>query len=146
PFSNPSGSSSSYGGNPLAAAAGLAALEIIVGEKLAENAARVGALMRERLDRMKERHEVIGDVRGRGLLLGLELVSDRGTKKPIDKAWTRELFHECLRRGLVSMCYSHVIRINPPLVIDEATALEGLDALDEAMAAVSARRKPAQGG
>jgi len=143
PFSNPSGSSSSYGGNPLGAAAGLAALEIIVGEKLAENAARVGAKMRERLERMQERHPVIGDVRGRGLLLGVELVQDRATKQPVDKAWSRELFHECLRRGLVSMCYSHVIRINPPLVIDEATALEGLDALDEAIAAVSARRSSA---
>jgi 4-aminobutyrate aminotransferase/(S)-3-amino-2-methylpropionate transaminase len=140
PFSNPSGSSSSYGGNPLAAAAGLAALEIVVGERLAENAARVGRVMRERLDRMQERHRVIGDVRGRGLLLGLELVSDRATKEPVEKAWTRELFHECLRRGLVSMCYSHVIRINPPLVIDEATALEGLEILDEAMEAVSRRR------
>ena len=85
---------------------------------------------------------MIGDVRGRGLLLGLELVKDRTTKQPVDKAWSRELFHECLRRGLVSMCYSHVIRINPPLVIDEATALEGLDALDEAIDAVSSRRSP----
>jgi 4-aminobutyrate aminotransferase/(S)-3-amino-2-methylpropionate transaminase len=140
PFSNPSGSSSSYGGNPVASAAGLAALEIIVKEKLVENAARVGAVMRTRLDAMQERHRVIGDVRGRGLLLGVELVKDRATKEPLAKSWTRELFHECLKRGLVSMCYSHLIRINPPLVIDEATALEGLEMLDEAIEAVSARR------
>jgi 4-aminobutyrate aminotransferase/(S)-3-amino-2-methylpropionate transaminase len=136
PFSNPSGSSSSYGGNPLAAAAGLAALEILVRERLAENAARVGAAMLARLHRMKERHAEIGDVRGRGLLLGIELVEDRASKEPLGKTWTRALFHECLRRGLVAMCYSHNIRINPPLVIDEATALEGLDILDEAMDAV----------
>ncbi|MEP6767959.1 MAG: aspartate aminotransferase family protein [Acidobacteriota bacterium] len=133
PFSNPSGSSSSYGGNPLAAAAGLASLEILIGENLAENARRVGAAMRARLERMKERHAVIGDVRGRGLLLGVELVKDRTTKEPVPKAWTRELFAECLRRGLVAMCYTHAIRINPPLTIDEATALEGLEILDEAM-------------
>jgi 4-aminobutyrate aminotransferase-like enzyme len=64
------------------------------------------------------------------------MVEDRATKKPLDKKITRALFHECLRRGLVSMCYSHVIRINPPLTIDEATALEGLELLDEAMETV----------
>ena len=138
PFSNPSGSSSSYGGNPLAAAAGLASLEILVGENLTENARRVGAAMRARLERMQERHSEIGDVRGRGLLLGVELVKDRTTKEPLPKAWTRELFAECLRRGLVAMCYAHTIRINPPLSIDEATALEGLEILDEAMDAAFA--------
>jgi 4-aminobutyrate aminotransferase-like enzyme len=142
PFSNPSGSSSSYGGNPLAAAAGLAALEIVLGEKLAENSARIGVLMLTRLEKMMERHPFIGDVRGRGLLLGIELVEDRVSKKPLGKTYTRELFQACLRRGLVSMCYGANIRINPPLVIDEATALEGLDILDEAMDEVF-RRKPA---
>jgi 4-aminobutyrate aminotransferase/(S)-3-amino-2-methylpropionate transaminase len=136
PFSNPSGSSSSYGGNPLASAAGLASLEIILREKLAENAERVGRAMLTRLERLKERHRFIGDVRGRGLLLGIEMVEDRETKKPLDKKITRALFHECLKRGLVSMCYSHVIRINPPLVIDETTALDGLEILDEAMETV----------
>ncbi len=140
PFSNPSGSSSSYGGNPLAAAAGLASLEILIGEKLAENADRVGRAMLAKLQEMKERHRFIGDVRGRGLLLGVELVSDRASKESLDKVSTRALFQECLRRGLVSMCYSSSIRINPPLVIDEQTALEGLQILDEAMAAVFASK------
>jgi len=138
PFSNPSGSSSSYGGNPLAAAAGLASLEIILGEKLADNATRVGALMLDRVKRMQEKHAAIGDVRGRGLLIGIELVKDRTTKEPLEKERTKKLFQECLRRGLVSMCYSNTIRINPPLMIDEATALEGLEILDAAMdAAIS---------
>lgn len=145
PFSNPSGSSSSYGGNPLASAAGLAALEIILKERLVENSERVGRVMLARLERMKERHEEIGDVRGRGLLLGVELVEDRRTKAPLAKKWTRALFSECLRRGLVSMCYGHAIRINPPLVIDEPTALEGLDILDEAMGAAFAGRRGARG-
>jgi 4-aminobutyrate aminotransferase-like enzyme len=138
PFSNPSGSSSSYGGNPLASAAGLASLEIILGEKLAENAKRVGRSMLAKLEQMKEKHRPVGDVRGRGLLLGVEMVEDRRTKKPLNKTITRALFQECLRRGLVSMCYSHVIRINPPLVIDEQTALDGLEILDEAMETVFA--------
>jgi len=135
PFSNPSGSSSSYGGNPLGAAAGLASLEIILGEKLAENAARVGAVMLERVERMKEKYAAIGDVRGRGLLIGIDMVKDRATKEPLGKNVTKKLFQECLRRGLVSMCYSNTIRINPPLVIDEATAMEGLEILDAAMEA-----------
>ncbi|HJW14207.1 MAG TPA: aminotransferase class III-fold pyridoxal phosphate-dependent enzyme, partial [Thermoanaerobaculia bacterium] len=136
PFSNPSGSSSSYGGNPLASAAGLASLEIITGENLVENSRRVGRAMLDRLLAMKEKHRVIGDVRGQGLMLGLELVEDRRTRKLVSKEKTKALFQECLRRGLVAMSYTPVIRINPPLNTDEATALEGLDLLDEALAAV----------
>ncbi len=136
PFSNPSGSSSSYGGNPLASAAGLASLEIITRENLVENSERVGRAMLARLLAMQEKHRVIGDVRGKGLLLGLELVKDRRTKELISKEQTKVLFQECLRRGLVAMSYTPIIRINPPLNIDEPTALEGLDILDEALGAV----------
>ncbi|HMF09374.1 MAG TPA: aminotransferase class III-fold pyridoxal phosphate-dependent enzyme [Thermoanaerobaculia bacterium] len=136
PFANPSGSSSSYGGNPLAAAAGLASLEIITGENLVANSERVGRVLLGKLQAMQEKHRVIGDVRGRGLLLGLELVADRKTKELVAKSETKKLFQECLRRGLVAMSYNPVIRINPPLNIDEATALEGLEILDEAIGAV----------
>ena len=136
PFANPSGSSSSYGGNPLAAAAGLASLEIIVKENLVKNSEQVGAVMLQKLQSMKEKYRFIGDVRGKGLMLGLELVKDQKTKEPLPKEMTRSLFHQCLQRGLVSMCYSPVIRINPPLTIDKETALEGLAIMDEAMAAM----------
>ena len=136
PFSNPSGSSSSYGGNPLAAAAGLASLEIITRENLVANSEKVGRAMLQRLHAMQEKHRVIGDVRGAGLLLGLELVKDRQTKELVSKEQTKALFQECLRRGLVAMSYTPVIRINPPLNIDESTALEGLEILDEAIGAV----------
>ena len=137
PWSNPSASSSSYGGNPLASAAGLAALEIIVKENLVENAERVGRAMLARLETMKERHRVIGLVRGKGLMLGIELVRDQKTKEPISKEFTRTLYQECLKRGLVAMTYSPSIRINPPLVIREETALAGLAILDEALQATS---------
>jgi 4-aminobutyrate aminotransferase-like enzyme len=136
PFSNPSGSSSSYGGNPLASAAGLASLEIITRENLVANSEKVGRAMLAKLQAMKEKHRVIGDVRGVGLLLGLELVKDRKTRELVSKDETKKLYQECLRRGLVAMSYTPVIRINPPLNIDEATALGGLDLLDEAIAAV----------
>ncbi|PTL35318.1 aspartate aminotransferase family protein [Candidatus Methylomirabilis limnetica] len=134
PFGNPSGSSSSYGGNPLAATAGLATLEVIVKDRLVANAKRVGAVMLKRLEVMKEKYPFVGDVRGRGLLLGIELVKDRQTKEPLPKPMTQRLFQACLRRGLLAMCYSYNIRINPPLLVTEAQALEGLAILDEAFA------------
>jgi len=133
PFGAPSGSSSSYGGNPLAAAAGLATLEIILKENLTKNAERVGAVMLSRLEALKEKYRFVGDVRGKGLMLGIELVKDRSTKEPLPKEMTQGLFQECLKRGLVAMCYSHIIRINPPLIIREDTALKGLAILDDAM-------------
>jgi 4-aminobutyrate aminotransferase-like enzyme len=136
PWSNPSASSSSYGGNPLAAAAGLASLEIILKENLVKNADRVGAVMLKRLEALKEKHRVVGEVRGRGLLLGIELVKDRRSKEPLGKDVTQALYKECLRRGLAAMTYSATVRINPPLVISEETALAGLAILDEALEAV----------
>ncbi|MDB5694278.1 MAG: Aminotransferase [Alphaproteobacteria bacterium] len=139
PFGEPSGSSSSYGGNPLAATAGLAAVEAIIDEALVANAAKVGAVMLERLRAMQERHPCIGDVRGRGLLIGVELVADRATKVPLDREITFALFQECLGRGLITMAYSHNIRINPPLVITEEQALQGLDILEEALVVVERR-------
>ena len=137
PFANPSGSSSSYGGNPLAAAAGLAALEIIVQENLVANAQRVGAAMLAQLQAMQERHRVIGDVRGKGLLLGIELIRDSATKELVSRDFTKALFQECLRRGLLAMVYNPVIRLNPPLNISEETALEGLSLFEEALTAVA---------
>jgi len=136
PWSNPSASSSSYGGNPLAAAAGLATLEILIKEDLVRNAERVGQVMLRRLEALKEKHRCVGEVRGKGLMLGIELVSDRQTREPLAKDVTRALYQECLRRGLVAMTYAPSIRINPPLVIREDTALAGLAILDEALEAV----------
>jgi 4-aminobutyrate aminotransferase/(S)-3-amino-2-methylpropionate transaminase len=137
PWSNPSGSSSSYGGNPLASAAGLASLEIITRENLVGNSERVGRAMLSRLEAMKEKHRIVGDVRGRGLLLGLDLVKDRRTKELVSRDFTKALFQECLRRGLVATSYTPVIRITPPLSIDERTALDGLEILDEAIGAMA---------
>jgi 4-aminobutyrate aminotransferase/(S)-3-amino-2-methylpropionate transaminase len=139
PFGEPSGSSSSYGGNPLASAAGLAAVEAILEENLVENSARVGALMLDALKGLQNKYRFIGDVRGRGLMIGVEMVADRKTKVPLDKTITRALFHEALERGLITMSYSHVIRINPPLVITEEEAMRGVDILDQSFAAIARR-------
>ncbi|MBI5426852.1 MAG: aspartate aminotransferase family protein [Nitrospinae bacterium] len=140
PFGNPSGSSSSYGGNPLASAAGRSALEIIINEKLAENSRKVGALIKKRLLEFQEKSPIVGDVRGEGLMIGVELVKDKKTQEPLDRKLTLKLFHDCLARGLISMCYSHNIRINPPLVMTEAEAEEAVAILTGALETVARER------
>ncbi len=140
PWGRPSFSSSSYGGSPLAAAAANAVTRVVVEQKLDENAARIGARMMTGLERMAERHEVIGDVRGRGLLIAVELVADRRTCAPLPKAQCEKLFRLCLERGLLTMAYGPRIRINPPLVITEAEADEGLAILDDALTELSRER------
>jgi 4-aminobutyrate aminotransferase-like enzyme len=139
PFANPSGSSSSYGGNPLAAAACDATLRILESENLVDNSRRVGASLLARLKRAQERFGFIGEVRGRGLMIGVELVEDRKTRKPLRKEACRAIFDEALSRGLLTMAYSPSLRINPPLNIAEAEALRGADVLEEAFEAASRR-------
>jgi 4-aminobutyrate aminotransferase-like enzyme len=138
PFARPSASSSSYGGNPLAATAALATIETIVDEGLVEHAAKVGTRMLDRLRTMQEKHPWIGDVRGVGLLIGLDLVRDRDTKEPLAREITERIFGEALRRGLLLMGYFPRVRINPPLTITAQQADDGLDVLDEALTVVAA--------
>ncbi|HET6348390.1 MAG TPA: aspartate aminotransferase family protein [Candidatus Krumholzibacteria bacterium] len=134
PWGKPSGSSSSYGGNPMAGAAILASVSIIEDEHLVENSADVGEWMLGRLAEMKERYEFIGDVRGKGLMIGVELVKDRKTKEPLDKAVCVRMFQSSLRRGLISMVYAPHFRINPPLSLTRAQAETALGILDETFA------------
>ncbi len=137
PFSKPSSSSSSYGGNPLASTAGLATIQTIVDEALVENSREVGAHLLQGLSALQKKYEFIGDVRGRGLLIGVELVKDRNTREPLDKAVTRQIFLETLKRGLICMNYKPNFRINPPLILSRAEADEGLAILDEVFAHVT---------
>jgi len=130
PWSNPSGASSSYGGNAFASTAALASVRIIHGERLWEHAERVGQTMLAELRRMQERYRFIGDVHGAGLFLGLEMVKDRRTKEPVDASVMKQVYMECVQSGLLAMTYTPHIRLQPALTIDEATALEGLAVLD----------------
>ncbi len=136
PFSKASASSSSYGGNPLAATAALATVETIVAEDLVENAARVGAVLLDGLRALQEKYEFIGDVRGRGLLVGMDLVTDRASKQPLPAAVTEQIFLRALRRGLLLMGYFARVRINPPLVLTATEARDGVAILDEVFAEV----------
>jgi 4-aminobutyrate aminotransferase / (S)-3-amino-2-methylpropionate transaminase / 5-aminovalerate transaminase len=138
PFANPSGSSSSYGGNPMAGAACDAALSIVIKDKLPENSAKVGKILLERLKAL-EQWPIIGDVRGRGLMIGVELVKDKRSKEPLSGALCGEIFEEALGRGLLTMAYTPSLRINPPLCITEAEALRGADILEESIATVVKR-------
>jgi 4-aminobutyrate aminotransferase-like enzyme len=137
PFAKPSSSSSSYGGNPLGAAAALATVETILDEELVENSQRVGTVLLHELRRLQDKYEFIGDVRGSGLLIGLDLVEDRTTKQPLSSAVTEEIFRGALRRGLLLMGYFARVRINPPLILTEMEARDGVAILDEVFAEVA---------
>jgi 4-aminobutyrate aminotransferase/(S)-3-amino-2-methylpropionate transaminase len=136
PFAKPSASSSSYGGNPLAAAALATTIKTIEGGKLVENSRKVGALMLKRLFDLQEKYEFLGDVRGRGLLIGLDLVRDRRSRRELSRKVMELIFTESLKRGLLLMGYFPRVRINPPLVITEDQAEAGLAILDEVFAHV----------
>jgi 4-aminobutyrate aminotransferase/(S)-3-amino-2-methylpropionate transaminase len=140
PWAKPSGASSSYGGNPLAATAALATLETVIEEKLVERSATLGEEMRRRLRAMQEKYEFMGDVRGVGLLIGLDLVKDRQTKEPLARRVTERIFLECLRRGLLLMGYMPRVRINPPLTITREEIDRGLGILDEVFAEIARDR------
>jgi 4-aminobutyrate aminotransferase/(S)-3-amino-2-methylpropionate transaminase len=129
-----------FGGNPLACRAALAVLDRIERDGLLQRAARIGEVAMERLREMRERHDVVGDVRGRGAMVALELVTDRRTKEPAAAAATR-VIKECYREGVIVLkagTYDNVVRLLPPLTIDEGLLLEGLDVLDKALGAAAA--------
>jgi 4-aminobutyrate aminotransferase-like enzyme len=121
PWSNPSGSSSSYGGNPLAAAAASACLAIIDNEGLVENSRRTGEYCFRQMEEWVDRYPFVGNLRGAGLFIGMDLVRDKNTKEPLANAACRRIFQECLQRGLLTMTYTHRVRIQPAMTIDEGT-------------------------
>jgi len=137
PFAKPSSSSSSYGGNPLASAAALTTVETILEEDLVANSQRVGAVLLRQLRNLQNKYEFIGDVRGSGLLIGLDLVKDRTTKEPLPSGASEQIFRAAFRRGLLLMGYFPRMRINPPLVLTETEARDGVAILDEVFAEVA---------
>ena len=121
-----------YGGNPLACAASLATISIIQ-EEYMENAATTGAYAMKQLQEMMLKHPSIGDVRGIGMMIGVDFVSDRDTKEPDEKLRDR-IVNYAYERGLLTLgCGKSVIRIAPPLCATRAEIDEGLEVLDEAI-------------
>jgi len=131
PWSNPSGSSSSYGGNPLAATAALTTIKVIEEEKLCENSARMGERLLGHFQRFKEKYPFVGEVRGKGLFLAIELVKDRQTKEPVSEARMKQFYRDGVKRGFLAMSYKPTIRFQPALTIDADTIDTGAGILEE---------------
>ena len=136
PWNQPAGGSTTFGGNNIAARAGYITLKTILEENLAEHAAEVGAHMLQRLKEMQTRHPVMGDVRGLGLVLGVEFVRDRESKELISSEEAAYLFKQCLRRGLMVPTATPILRIMPSMVISKELADKGLDILEESIDAL----------
>ncbi len=124
--------STSYGGNPMACAAALASIKAIQEEGLLENAQRLEAFFIPRLEKMKADHPIVGDVRCKGCLMGVELVKDRITKEPFDEAG-KKVYQAAFRKGLAWIPAGHILRMSPPIVMDLDTAARCMDIIDEAI-------------
>jgi 4-aminobutyrate aminotransferase-like enzyme len=131
PWSKPSGSSSSYGGNPLAAMAALTTIQVIEEEKLCENSRQMGERLLGHFQRFKEKFPFVGEVRGKGLFLGIELVKDRTTKEPMSEARMKQFYKEGVQKGLLAMSYKPTIRFQPALTIDADSIDTGAGILEE---------------
>jgi 4-aminobutyrate aminotransferase len=131
----PGSHASTFGGNPVSIAAALATMDIIEREGLA-NAARVGGMMLERLAGWTSSHPLVGEVRGRGLMIGIELVKDKATREPAADLRNRvEVL--AFERGLMLLgCGETSIRLCPPLIVNEHEAMIALDILEEALSQV----------
>ena len=130
----PGSHGNTYGGNALTCAAATEVLALVE-EELADNAARVGAHLMDGLEELQGRYEAIGDVRGRGLMIGVEFVKDRATREP-HRALAHRLMDEAFTRGLLLLtCGASTIRLCPPLVLTTAEADEALTIFEAALRA-----------
>jgi 4-aminobutyrate aminotransferase-like enzyme len=125
-----------FGGNPLSCAAAVAVIEIIKEENYLEKAAKLGAHLRKRMDELKESHKIVGDVRGQGMMLGIELVRDRATKEPASQE-ILTVMEVCREEGLLigkGGLDNNVIRLQPPLELTDAQIDQAYSILDGAFA------------
>jgi 4-aminobutyrate aminotransferase-like enzyme len=125
--------STSYGGNPMACAAALASLEVIQEENLCQRAAHLGDILMKQMRKMEARSPIIGEVRGVGCLLGIELVKDKKTKEPFEEAG-KLVYQKAFRKGLAWIPAGHILRMSPPLIMYDDVALKGLAIIEESIA------------
>lgn len=128
-----------YGGNPVACAVALKVIEIFQRDNIVERARRLGEIVRKRLVEIYEKYELIGDVRGLGLMQAIELVLDRRTKKPATKE-TVKVLERAREKGLLLLragLFLNVIRVHPPITIEDELLQKGLDVLEESVREVS---------
>jgi 4-aminobutyrate aminotransferase/(S)-3-amino-2-methylpropionate transaminase len=129
----PGGIGGTYAGNPLACRAALEVLQALDDERLLARATRIGERIRGHFEALADRYDAIGDVRGLGAMMALELVTDRRTKEP-DKALTRTIANAAVRAGAIfptAGLYGNVLRVLVPLVITDEQIDEGMEILRE---------------
>ena len=132
---------STFGGNPVTSVAAKATIDLIEEDRLMDNAATVGSYFRHGLEALEEKHAVIGDVRGMGLMQALEFVRDRKSKEPAPQE-TAQFMEECRKLGLLvgkGGLYGNVIRMSPPLNIAKSDVDEAIGIMDKALANVNAQ-------
>src|SRR5919201_1541323 len=132
---------STFGGNPVTSVAAKATIDLIEEDRLMDNAAVVGSYFRQALEALQEKHALIGDVRGMGLMQALEFVRDRKSKEPAPQE-TAQFMEECRKLGLLvgkGGLYGNVIRMSPPLNIAKADVDQAVGIMDKALANVSAQ-------
>ncbi len=128
----PGSHASTFGGNPLSCVAASAVIDVVKEEKLLENATKQGAYIMKRLGELKEQSEIVGDVRGKGLMIGVEIVEDKESKKPAPQKVT-EIMMRSWKRGInVITCGASTIRIAPPMIITRDLVDSAMDIIEDA--------------
>jgi 4-aminobutyrate aminotransferase len=135
----PGSHASTFGGNPVSCAAAQAVIGVIKEEALLENAESQGSYIKRRLEEMMDDHPTMGDVRGKGLMVGVELVKDRETKEPAKKE-AEEVMMRCFKKGVAYVtCGVSTIRMMPPLIITRELVDSALASFDECLGEVEAK-------
>jgi adenosylmethionine-8-amino-7-oxononanoate aminotransferase len=115
---------STASGHPVCAAVGMANIDIIINEKIPDNAAQIGRYLMDKLQALAQKNKHIGEVRGKGLIIGIELVKDKNTKEPLSNEVMLELMLDSALRGMVIYTTRNIIGLFPPLIINEGIADE----------------------
>jgi 4-aminobutyrate aminotransferase-like enzyme len=124
--------STSYGGNPMACAAALASIEVIEEENLCERATHLGEILMARMKKIEASSPIVGEARGVGCLLGLELVKDKTTKEPFEKAG-QLVYQKAFRKGLAWIPAGHILRMSPPMIMEDDVAMKAMDIIEESI-------------
>jgi 4-aminobutyrate aminotransferase len=136
----PGSHSTTFGGNPIACAAGLVTIELLE-NGLMRNATRMGNYMMRHLKKMMKRYAIMGDVRGKGLMIGIEFVRNRKTKEPAPEM-TDQIARECFKNGLMLLtCGKNTIRFIPPLIISQQTADQALEIFEKAVKKINSKKR-----
>ena len=119
-------------------------MRIVEEENLVENAAKMGVYLLDKLRDLQQKHQIIGQVRGKGLFVGLELVTDRATKEPVDEAIPAAIAADCMQQGVIIgrtnrsfESYNNTLCLSPALICTEADLDEVVDAIDSAISRVT---------